>query len=129
MVLGLGGVGWFFTAPRVDAKSHSDNASGTYTVSAAPGLGYGYRWDLNNDGKWDSDDYGTKAEISLNLAVKENRTVRLEVKNAFGRTAVKSFSFTRPPPDLSGIAERDTPARAVHSPTGFIGHSLLGGAR
>jgi NADH-quinone oxidoreductase subunit L len=130
MVLGLGGVGFFFTAPRVDAKTHSDNASGTYTVSAAPGLGYGYRWDKENDGKWDSDDFTSQTELSIKLAVKENRTVRLEVKNAFGRTAVKSFSFTRPQPDLSGIAEGDTPARGVvHSPTGFIAHSLLGVAR
>jgi hypothetical protein len=38
------------------------------------------------------------------LAAKENRTVRLEVKNAFGRTAVRSFSFARPAVDLSGAA-------------------------
>jgi len=106
MVLGLGGVGWFFTAPRVDAKTHANDASGEYTVNVAPGLGYGYRWDLNNDGKWDNEAFGTQTDVSLNLAVKENRTVRLEVKNAFGRTAEKSFSFTRPQPDLSGATSR-----------------------
>ena len=106
MVVGLGGVGWFFVTPRVDAKTHSDDASGAYTVSAAPGLGYSYRWDLNNDGKWDTEDFGSQTEVSLNLAVKENRTVRLEVKNAFGQTATRSFSFVRPLPDLSGATSR-----------------------
>jgi NADH-quinone oxidoreductase subunit L len=109
MVVGLGCVGWFFVTPYVDAKTHSDDGAGTYTVSAAPGLGYSYRWDLNNDGKWDTEDYGSQTDVSLNLAVKENRTVRLEVKNAFGRTAVRSFSFVRPQPDLSGATSRLDP--------------------
>jgi NADH-quinone oxidoreductase subunit L len=124
MVLGLGAVGWFFVTPYVDAKTHSDDGAGTYTVSAAPGLGYSYRWDLNNDGKWDTEDYGSQTDVSLNLAVKENRTVRLEVKNAFGRTAVKSFSFVRPQPDLSGATSRldPEPSRADGQvrPAGFV---------
>src|SRR5450432_3881145 len=106
MVLGLGGVGFFFVMPKVDATTHADDASGAYTVSAAPGLGYSYRWDLNNDGKWDNEEFGSQTDVSLNLAVKENRTVKLEVKNAFGQTATRSFSFVRPPPDLSGATSR-----------------------
>ena len=106
MVLGLGGVSWFFATPRVDAETVTDDSSGAYSLSAAQGLGYSYRWDLNNDGKWDTDNFGSQAHASLKLAVKENRTVRLEVKNAFGRTATRSFSFARPEPDLSGSDAR-----------------------
>jgi NADH-quinone oxidoreductase subunit L len=106
MVLGLGGVGWFFVTPRVEAETHNNDDSGAYSLTAAQGLGYSYRWDLNNDGKWDTDKFGAQTEASLKLAVKENRTVRLEVKNAFGRTATRSFSFARPQPDLSGVGMR-----------------------
>jgi NADH-quinone oxidoreductase subunit L len=124
MVVGLGGVGWFFVTPRADAKTHSDDASGAYTVSAAPGLGYSYRWDINNDGKWDTEEFGSQTDVSVSLAVKENRTVKLEVKNAFGRTASRSFSFVRPQPDLSGATSRlDTPPAgdtAMHRAPGLV---------
>jgi len=107
MVLGLGGVGWFFVTPRAEAKVSANDESGVYSLTAAQGLGYSYRWDLNNDGKWDDkEQFGSKTQQSLNLAVKENRTVRLEVKNAFGRTAVRSFDFARPAPDRSGATSR-----------------------
>jgi NADH-quinone oxidoreductase subunit L len=107
MVLGLGGVGWFFVTPRAEAKLEANDESGVYSVTAAQGLGYSYRWDLNNDGKWDDKEkFGNRTQQSLNLAVKENRTVRLEVKNAFGRTAVRSFNFARPAPDRSGATSR-----------------------
>jgi NADH-quinone oxidoreductase subunit L len=108
MVLGLGGVGWFFVTPRAEAKVDANDESGVYSLTAAEGLGYSYRWDLNNDGKWDGDkgDFGEKTQQSLNLAVKENRTVRLEVKNAFGRTALRSFNFERPAPDRSGFTSQ-----------------------
>jgi NADH-quinone oxidoreductase subunit L len=117
MVVGLAGVGWFVVTPRAEAELASNDESGVYNVTAAPGLGYSYRWDLNNDGKWDSEKFGSRTQASLNLAAKENRTVRLEVKNAFGRTAVRSFSFERPPVDLSGAA----PIPADHpAPTGKV---------
>ncbi|MEI9936798.1 MAG: NADH-quinone oxidoreductase subunit L [Pseudomonadota bacterium] len=108
MVLGLGGVGWFFVTPRAEAQLDSNDESGVYSLTAAQGLGYSYRWDLNNDGKWDGDKerFGNRTQQSLNLAVKENRTVRLEVKNAFGRTAVRSFNVARPAPDRSGATSR-----------------------
>jgi hypothetical protein len=101
-------VGWFFVTPRAEAEVAANDDSGVYSLTAAEGLGYSYRWDLNNDGKWDGDKgtFGSKTQQSLNLAVKENRTVRLEVKNAFGRTAVRSFKFERPAPDRSGFTSR-----------------------
>jgi NADH-quinone oxidoreductase subunit L len=112
MVVGLGAVGWFFVTPRAEAETLANDESGAYGLTAAQGLGYSYRWDLNNDGKWDTEKFGSQTHASLNLAVRENRTVRLEVKNAFGQTATRSFSFVRPLPDLSGVGARgaaDTP--------------------
>jgi NADH-quinone oxidoreductase subunit L len=102
MVVGLAGLGWFLILPRAEAKTVSDNAAGSYSVSAAPGLGYKYRWDLNGDGQWDSDEYGEKADVSFNLDIDQSRKVRLEVKNAFGRTASTEVTLARPKPDKSG---------------------------
>jgi NADH-quinone oxidoreductase subunit L len=115
MVLGMGVVGWFFVTPRVDAQLASNEDTGAYSLIAAKGLGYTYRWDLNNDGVWDGDQkFGSRAQQSLNLTVRENRTVRLEVKNAFGRTAARSFNLTRPAPDRSGATSRlDVPPPAL----------------
>jgi NADH-quinone oxidoreductase subunit L len=102
MVLGLGGLGWFVLAPRAEAVVSNDEG-GSYSLSAPRGLGYSYRWDTDNDGKWDGNaKFGSKTEASVTLKAKENRTVRLEVKNAFGRTAVAKFDLEREAPDLSG---------------------------
>ena len=107
MVLGLGGLGWFFVTPRVDAKLQIDDAAGVYSLTAAEGLGYSYRWDLNNDNVWDGDQkFGAQSQQQLKLIVRENRTVRLEVRNAFGRTMIKSFNLNRPAPDRSGATSR-----------------------
>ncbi len=102
MVVGLAGLAWFLMLPRAEAKTVSDNAAGSYSVSAAPGLGYSYRWDANGDGQWDSDQYGEKAEVNFNLDIDQSRKVRLEVKNAFGRTASTEVTLARPKPDKSG---------------------------
>jgi NADH-quinone oxidoreductase subunit L len=102
MVLGLGGMGWFFVRPHPTAKVVENHAAGAYSVSLAPGLGYSYRWDENGDGRWDSEDFGDQTQVSFNLDVDKSRTVRVEVKNAFGRVATKEFPITRPKPDLSG---------------------------
>jgi len=119
MVLGLGGVGWYFVTPRAEAKLESNDESGVYSLTAPQGLGYSYRWDLNNDGKWDDKEkFGDRTQQSLNLAAKENRTIRLEVKNAFGRSAVRSFNFARPAPDRSGATSRleGDPGQARRAP-------------
>lgn len=102
VALGLLGLGWFFTAPRAEAQQKLNHASGQYSLTAAPGLGYSYRWDADGDGKWDTKDFGSERQSSFSLNVDQSRTVRLEVKNAFGRVKVKSFSIARPKPDRSG---------------------------
>nr|PZN23913.1 MAG: hypothetical protein DIU78_13095 [Pseudomonadota bacterium] len=101
MLIGVGVVGWLLLAPQAEARTAGNPETGVYTVSAAPGLGYSYRWDENGDGQWDSEDFGNKAEVSVNLDVDQRRTLRLEVKNAFGRTATTEIPLERPKPDHS----------------------------
>ncbi len=103
MVVGLGMVGWFLVAPHANAKVMANHAAGAYSVTAAPGLGYSYRWDEDGDGKWDSDAFGDKSSVSFELAIDKGRTVGLEVKNAFGRVATRTFELKRPKPDKSGL--------------------------
>ncbi len=96
MAVGLGGVGWFMVAPHATAKPSLNHATGKYTVTAAPGLGYTYRWDADGDGKFDTDRYGSQAKIEFQLERGKSRKVWLEVRNAFGRVTAKSYSIARP---------------------------------
>jgi NADH-quinone oxidoreductase subunit L len=101
MVVGMAGFGFFVVRPRVEATVSQNHASGSYALSAAPGLGYRYRWDADGDGHWDSERFDGRREQSFELSVDQSRTVKLEVMNAFGATATREYSFTRPKPDLS----------------------------
>ena len=103
MVVGVGGLGWFFVTPHAAATTTTNDATGAYSVTAAPGLGYSYRWDADGDGKWDSDKFGDQTDVKFQLNVDKKRTVRLEVKNAFGWVGERDFRFHRPRPDLSGV--------------------------
>lgn len=96
MVVGTAGLGWFFTVPQVKAHVDRDDVSGRYVVSAAPGLGYEYRWDANADGKPDAEDFSDKKSVELTLDVGESRAVLLEVRNAFGRVKARTVTLTRP---------------------------------
>jgi NADH-quinone oxidoreductase subunit L len=107
MVVGLALVGWFLVAPHASAKVLSNHAAGAYSVTAAPGLGYSYRWDEDGDGKWDSDSFGDKASVSFDLDRDKSRTVALQVKNAFGQTSVRTFELKRPKEDKSGLTTID----------------------
>jgi NADH-quinone oxidoreductase subunit L len=111
MVLGLGGLGWFFFAPHAEARLTSDHEKGAYSVAATPGPGYAYRWDEDGDGKWDSDSFGSKREISFELDVDKTRNVRLEVRNAFGRTTINELAVNRPKLDLSGASNQELAAQ------------------
>ena len=103
MVVGLGLVGWFLIAPHANAQVLANHASGAYSVTATRGLGYSYRWDEDGDGKWDSESFGEKDKVSFDLDIDKSRTVALQVKNAFGQTAVRTFELKRPKPDRSGL--------------------------
>jgi NADH-quinone oxidoreductase subunit L len=99
MVLGTATFGWFFTMPQARAHVDRDDTSGHYVVTAAPGLGYEYRWDADADGKPDAEDFSDKKSVELTLGVGETRDVRLEVRNAFGRVGQEVVTLTRPKPE------------------------------
>jgi NADH-quinone oxidoreductase subunit L len=100
MVVGLGLVGWFLVAPHASAQVQSNHAAGAYSVAAAPGLGYSYRWDGQGD-------FSDKSSVSFQLDRDKTRTVTLEVKNAFGRVAERKFELARPREDRSGMTTMD----------------------
>jgi NADH-quinone oxidoreductase subunit L len=117
MVVGLALVGWFLVAPHASAKVLANHVAGAYSVTATPGLGYSYRWDEDGDGKWDSEAFGEKAAVSFDLDIDKSRTVALQVKNAFGQTAVRTFELKRPKPDKSGL---NTTIDVTRAPDGAL---------
>jgi NADH-quinone oxidoreductase subunit L len=96
MVVGTAALGWFFTMPQAKVHVDADDASGHYTIAAAPGLGYSYRWDADGDGKPDTENFGEKSTVELTLNVGDTKTVHLEVENAFGRVATRDVKLARP---------------------------------
>jgi NADH-quinone oxidoreductase subunit L len=110
MVIGLGAFGWYFFAPSAEARVIPNAATGAYSVSAAPGLGYSYRWDENGDGKWENEKFGSKNELAFELKPGEARKVRLEVRNAFYGTAAKVINVERPKTDKSGATPEEQAA-------------------
>jgi NADH-quinone oxidoreductase subunit L len=109
MVFGVALLGWFILAPRAETRTKVDPEKGIYSVAAAPGLGYSYRWDANGDDQWDSKDFGKASEVSVTLEPDQKRLVRVEVKNAFGRTAMHEVALERPKIDLSGAPPEPMP--------------------
>ena len=100
MVVGVAGLGWFLFAPHAQAKTVGDAGAGSYEVIAAPGFGYEYRWDADGDGEWDTQGFGEQMKVNVAVERGKTKTVRLQVKNAFGRTAERSFDVERPKAEL-----------------------------
>jgi hypothetical protein len=106
-----------------------DAASGRYTLTAAPGLGYSFRWDADADGKPDSEEFGDNQRVELMLPAGESRSVVLEVRNAFGRVGSRKFDLTRKaptagdgaalgaPPDARRVARLGEPVRTAPGST------------
>ncbi|WP_437683647.1 NADH-quinone oxidoreductase subunit L [Sorangium sp. So ce131] len=96
MVLGLAGVGWFLVHPH--AAAVVDDAelrrSGEVRLSAAPGLGYRYRWEAPG---LSPSDFSEATDVTVKLDPGETKEVVLRVRNAFDREATETFSFSRPP--------------------------------
>ena len=96
MVVGLAILGWFFTVPHPDATV-VDAGANDYVVTAAPGVGYGYRW--NTEGGPDHGSFGANpSDRTLKLHVDPGKTtaVHLVVRNAFGLERTRTFRLARP---------------------------------
>ncbi|MFK7991638.1 MAG: NADH-quinone oxidoreductase subunit L [Sandaracinaceae bacterium] len=52
-VLGLAGLGWWFTYPHADVEYEATVGEVTWTASS--GLGYEYRWDFDSNGEFDTE--------------------------------------------------------------------------
>ncbi|HWO10235.1 MAG TPA: proton-conducting transporter membrane subunit, partial [Polyangiaceae bacterium] len=101
MVLGMVVIGWFVAVPQPKAIVSGDASTGQYSVQAAPGLGYSYRWDSNGDGTFDSEEFGNVSQVTLQLEEGVTQDVRLEVRNAFGRQRSSVYQVRRPKHDAS----------------------------
>ena len=99
MVVGMVAIGWFVAVPQPKVVVSGDATTGQYSVQAAPGLGYSYRWDSNGDGTFDSELFGPNAQVTLSLEEGASQEVHLEVRNAFGRTRGLVYQVTRPKRD------------------------------
>ena len=96
MVIGLVAFGWFFVAPHADASVVGAEKEGDYTITASPGMGYGYRWDADGNGQPDNPAFTATDQAKVHLEAGESKTVRLEVRNAFGVSGKKDVTITRP---------------------------------
>jgi NADH-quinone oxidoreductase subunit L len=95
MVVGLAAVGWFFAVPHANATVVA-SGNDDYVVTAAPGVGYTYRWDTDGDGKPDKQDFGAESSVKLHPEAGKPSVVSLEVKNAFGLVGTKKITVARP---------------------------------
>jgi NADH-quinone oxidoreductase subunit L len=110
MVAGTVAVAAYMLWPQAKSVVKLDPKSGNYVVHASPGIGYRYRWDVDGDGQWD---YGDSWTLRTAADVKganapepgESRTVRLQVRNAFGLTNTEVIHLNRPKVDKS-VPER-----------------------
>lgn len=87
MVIGLGGLGWFFTKPHTTAQIR-DTGSQMVTIEAASGLGYEYKWHSEGSDQPEADEWTKSRSLEISAPpAGETKRVRLQVRNAFQRTA------------------------------------------
>lgn len=95
MVVGLAGLGWFFVTPHPDF-SVTETPSGDYTLVAAPGPGYQFRWTTDTSkNEPTTKDFTPTDSVKVHLDEGKTQTVKLEVRNAFGRTGTKELVLKR----------------------------------
>jgi NADH-quinone oxidoreductase subunit L len=96
MVLGIAVFGWFFVWHPQARATVREEASGKFLVEASPGLGYAYRWHSRTPDSADSDAFGQRHSVVVDVAAGENKVVKVEVRNAFGRIATETVTVSRP---------------------------------
>jgi NADH-quinone oxidoreductase subunit L len=115
MVIGLAGLFWFMMRPHaemsVDDRTLKQN--GQVMLTAAPGLGYSYRWETQ-DVKTPTE-FSPTRELTVRIEPGEKREVKLFVRNAFGQETSETVAIERPgvrrgTVDLSGIQVPSRPA-------------------
>jgi len=84
MVVGLAVLGWFFVQPHADVTVQ-ETGNGDYVLSAAPGLGYTYRWFPDAKGEPQTKTFTTTDSLKVHLDEGAQKVVKVEVENAFSR--------------------------------------------
>jgi NADH-quinone oxidoreductase subunit L len=102
MAVGLAAVIWFVGQPHANATV-TDAGNDDYLVTAAPGVGYGYRWDADADGKPDKPSFGDDSTLKLHVEPGKTMTVNLEVRNAFGFVKSTAIKVARPAAPMSSL--------------------------
>jgi len=100
MVIGLASFTWFFVAPHADATVAESN--GDYTVEAAPGFGYGYKWSKEG-GEKAPEGFEPVTTTKVHLEPGKSETVTLEVENVFKLHATKKIVLKRPELDTTRV--------------------------
>ena len=95
MVVGFAFISWFFVAPHAQVST-TQSPNGDYVVTAAPGMGYTYRWDADGNGEPDKAQFTDQNSVKVHLEAGKDVKVRLEVTNAFGRHATVEIPLSRP---------------------------------
>jgi NADH-quinone oxidoreductase subunit L len=103
LAAGALGLAFFFTAPHADAVVRQRDT--TYTIEAAPGLGYEYRWDT--EGTNPTGEFSARPDAAqrvVTLKQYESKQVALDVRNAFGRVSRRVITVGTPAPAPSASA-------------------------
>jgi len=82
MVLGMVVLGWFFVQPHANTTV-LESPNGDFVVTAAPGIGYGYRWYPDAKGEPQVKTFTGTDSIKVHLEEGTTKTVKVEVRNAF----------------------------------------------
>jgi NADH-quinone oxidoreductase subunit L len=102
MVVGLAAMTWFVAVPHANATV-VDAGNDDFVVTAAPGVGYVYRWDADGDGQPDHPDFGQDATVKVHVEPGKSQTVNLDVRNAFGLVQRKTINVARPQAPVSSL--------------------------
>jgi NADH-quinone oxidoreductase subunit L len=130
MALGLVALGWFFAAPhaRLLVDASAAESKGDYVITAAPGMGYQYRWDTDGDGQFDKPQSTDQSNVKIHLNEHQSQSVRVEVTNAFGFHSTASVPLTRPAPAPTMVSVSPQPPGAPVAMPGAMPGGLPGHA-
>ncbi len=94
MVVGGAALGWFMIVPHPEVVITAEGAA--QMVEATTGPGYTYRWDADGDGLIDDEQFSDRSKVTVQVEPGVKKTIRLEVKNAFGITRSKEIQIAGP---------------------------------
>jgi NADH-quinone oxidoreductase subunit L len=102
MVVGVVAIGWFIVIPHPNATVTAIEGA-EVTVTAAPGIGYSYRWDADGDGRPDAPQFSPEPTLRMHGSPGQIMNVNLEVKNALGFVAARAVRVAVPNATASSL--------------------------